>query len=109
MITRMKPDITTTRRPRRSGAPRLAGPQHWVVHDRDAGLLELAVANAPGSVEARESDITRLAPGELADASAIVASASKSSSMRSADTAARGTIIAMNVPIITATRICRRY
>ena len=25
MITRMKPDITTTRRPRRSGAPRLAG------------------------------------------------------------------------------------
>ena len=28
-------------------APRLPGPQHWVVHDRDADLLELAVADAP--------------------------------------------------------------
>ena len=26
-------------------APRLPGPQHWVVHDRDPALLELAVAN----------------------------------------------------------------
>jgi hypothetical protein len=25
-------------------APRLPGPQHWVVHDRDAGLLKLAAA-----------------------------------------------------------------
>ena len=29
-------------------APRLSGPQHWVVHDRDADLLDLAVAAAPG-------------------------------------------------------------
>jgi hypothetical protein len=64
-------------------APRLPGPQHWVVHDRDAGLLELAVADPPGlaadgaaiTVEARRSDITRLAPGDLAGASAIAASA----------------------------------
>ncbi|HEY3187131.1 MAG TPA: class I SAM-dependent methyltransferase [Solirubrobacteraceae bacterium] len=64
-------------------APRLPGPQHWVVHDRDADLLELAVAAAPGpaadgapvTVEARRSDITRLAPGELADASLVTASA----------------------------------
>jgi len=60
-------------------APRLRGPQHWVVHDRDAGLLELAVADAPGpgsvSIEARRSDITRLRPGALANASLIVASA----------------------------------
>ena len=28
-------------------APRLPGPQHWVVHDRDADLLELAVADGP--------------------------------------------------------------
>jgi hypothetical protein len=64
-------------------APRLPGPQHWVVHDRDAGLLKLAVADAPGpaadrsavTVEARRSDITRLAPGDLAGASLIVASA----------------------------------
>jgi trans-aconitate methyltransferase len=64
-------------------ASRLPGPQHWVVHDRDADLLELAVADPPGpaangaavTVEARQSDITRLAPGDLAGASLIVASA----------------------------------
>ena len=64
-------------------APQLPGPQHWVVHDRDVGLLELAVADAPGpaadgatvTVEARRSDIVRLAPRDLAGASLIVASA----------------------------------
>jgi len=60
-------------------APRLPGPQHWVVHDRDAGLLELAVADPPGPgpvrVEVRLSDITRLAPGDLAGANLIGASA----------------------------------
>ena len=58
-------------------APRLPGPQHWVVHDRDADLLELAVAAAPGgaSVEARRSDVTRLSPADLEGASAVVASA----------------------------------
>jgi hypothetical protein len=60
-------------------APRLRGPQHWVVHDRDAGLLEHAVAAPPDSatvtVEARRSDITRLRPRDLAGASLITASA----------------------------------
>jgi hypothetical protein len=64
-------------------APRLPGPQHWVVHDRDEGVLDLAVADPPGAaadgaavtVEARRSDITRLAPGDLAGASLIAASA----------------------------------
>jgi hypothetical protein len=58
-------------------APRLPGPQHWVVHDRDTDLLELAVADAPASVtlEAKDSDITRLTPDDLAGASLIVASA----------------------------------
>ena len=53
-----------------------------MVHDRDADLLELAVADPPGrrrraavTVEARRSDITRLAPGDLAGASVIAASA----------------------------------
>jgi len=64
-------------------APRLPGPQHWVLHDRDEDLLELAVADPPGpaadgaavTVETRRSDITRLAPGDLAGASLVVASA----------------------------------
>ena len=64
-------------------APLLPGPQHWVVHDRDADLLRLAMAGAPGpaadgaavTVEARRSDITALAPGDLAGAGLIVASA----------------------------------
>jgi hypothetical protein len=64
-------------------APRLRGPQHWVVHDRDAALLERAVADPPGpsadgavvTVEARPSDIARPAPGELSGASVVVASA----------------------------------
>jgi hypothetical protein len=64
-------------------APRLPGPQHWVVHDRDANLLELVVADPPSpaadgaavTVEAIRSDITRLAPEDLAGASVAVASA----------------------------------
>ena len=59
-------------------APRLPGPQHWVVHDRDADLLELAVAAPPSptaTVEARRSDITRLTPHDLAGASLVTASA----------------------------------
>ena len=60
-------------------APRLPGPQHWVVHDRDEDLLDLAVAGparpASVTVEGRRSDITRLAPGDLSDASLVTASA----------------------------------
>jgi len=64
-------------------APLLPGPQHWVVHDRDADLLDVATTDLPGSaadgaavtVEARQSDITRLLPGDLAGATLITASA----------------------------------
>jgi len=64
-------------------APLLPGPQHWVVHDRDTDLLVLAAADLPGpaadgaavTVEAKHSDITRLHPGDLADATLITASA----------------------------------
>jgi hypothetical protein len=60
-------------------APRLPGPQRWVVHDRDAGLLDLAAADPPESpavtVEARRSDITRLTPHDLAGVSLVTASA----------------------------------
>jgi SAM-dependent methyltransferase len=64
-------------------APRLPGPQHWVLHDRDADLLAVAAADVPGeaadgaavTLETRQSDITRLDPAELADANLITASA----------------------------------
>jgi hypothetical protein len=64
-------------------APRLPGPQHWVVHDRDAELLDRATVDVPGraadgaavTVEAWQSDITALAPADLAGASVITCSA----------------------------------
>jgi hypothetical protein len=59
-------------------APRLPGPQHWVVHDLDPHLLELAAAGPLGpdvTVEARRSDVTRLSPADLAGASLVTASA----------------------------------
>ncbi len=52
-------------------APQLPGPQHWVVHDRDEDLLELAAA----TYETRRSDITRLTQDDLAGASLVTASA----------------------------------
>ena len=55
-------------------APRLPGPQHWVVHDRDATLLRLADIPA-ATVETRLGDITRLEPGDLAGADLVTASA----------------------------------
>ena len=64
-------------------APQLDGPQHWVLHDRDAELLGHAEADPPDpaadetavTVETRASDITRLDPGDLAGASLVTASA----------------------------------
>lgn len=64
-------------------APRLRGPQHWVLHDRDPDLLQRADANPPGpaadgspvTAETNQSDIIRLSPNELAGATLITASA----------------------------------
>ena len=64
-------------------APLLPGPQHWVLHDRDADLLEVAAADVPLSaadgasvvVETRRSDITQLDAEDLAGATLITASA----------------------------------
>ena len=77
--------------------PRRAAPGRWAagsrrccpgrstgsLHDRDADLLALAAADRPGAaadgaavtVETRQSDITRLDPGDLAGATLITASA----------------------------------
>ena len=64
-------------------APLLSGRQHWVLHDRDEGLLDAATARAlgrgadgaPVSVETRRSDVAELGSGDLADAALITASA----------------------------------
>jgi trans-aconitate methyltransferase len=64
-------------------APLLPGPQHWVLHDRDADLLEAATADPPGpaadgsavTLETRKSDINDLGYDELGDATLITASA----------------------------------
>ena len=63
-------------------APHLAGPQHWVLHDRDPDLLRVAANDPPRSadgsavtVETRRGDLTRLGPDDLAGATLITASA----------------------------------
>jgi hypothetical protein len=64
-------------------APLLVGPQHWVLHDRDADLLTPAAADLPGpaadgapvTVEPRRTDITRMHARDFSGASLITASA----------------------------------
>ncbi|WBB70828.1 class I SAM-dependent methyltransferase [Micromonospora sp. WMMD812] len=63
-------------------APRLPGPQHWVLHDRDPGLLSAATSGtvtaadgAPVAVAARCGDLTRLTAADLGGADLITASA----------------------------------
>jgi hypothetical protein len=64
-------------------APLLPGPQHWVAHDRDADLLEVAATHRPGpaadgsavTVEAKQSDVTRLGPSDLTGATLVTTSA----------------------------------
>ena len=63
--------------------PRLAGPQHWLVHDVDPDLLTVAAAHLPGraadgaaiTLETKRTDITRLRAADLAGATLITASA----------------------------------
>jgi len=65
-------------------APRLAGPQHWVLYDRDPRLLALATdataaltdaGGAPVRVCTAATDLTALRAPDLAGAAAITASA----------------------------------
>jgi SAM-dependent methyltransferase len=64
-------------------APLLPGPQHWVLHDRDSELLEVAASAPPGpaadgaavTLEVRASDINRLASDDVDGATLITASA----------------------------------
>ncbi len=64
-------------------APRLPGPQHWIMYDRDADLLERASAgmvdtaadSALVTARTRQRDITRLTAGDLDGAGLVTASA----------------------------------
>ncbi|MFI1444910.1 class I SAM-dependent methyltransferase [Streptomyces fructofermentans] len=64
-------------------APRLDGPQHWVLHDRDPYLLHFAAVGSPKSaadgsrvtVETQRGDVARLTSDALAGASLVTASA----------------------------------
>jgi SAM-dependent methyltransferase len=64
-------------------AGRLPGPQHWVLYDRDPGLLAHAAASmadtaadgAPVTAETREADIGALTAADLAGATLVTASA----------------------------------
>jgi hypothetical protein len=63
-------------------APRLPGRQRWVLHDRDADLLDVAASapprmadGTPVDLEVRQADITRLSAGDLAGADLVTASA----------------------------------
>ncbi|MGA9749615.1 MAG: class I SAM-dependent methyltransferase [Nocardioides sp.] len=52
-------------------APRLPRPAHWILHDRDAALLN----RVEPEHQTRLDDVTRLAPQDLADADLVTASA----------------------------------
>jgi hypothetical protein len=95
-------------------APRLPGPQHWVVHDRDADLLKLAVSGGPGppadgsavTVEARPSDIRRLTRDHLAGASLVTASALLD--LLTADALARMLVACAGCPMLLALTVVGR-
>ncbi|MDN5750129.1 MAG: class I SAM-dependent methyltransferase [Pseudonocardia sp.] len=59
-------------------APRLPGPQRWVLHDRDPVLLARAAAHPPAgpvTVQTTRADLTTVAAADLADTSLVTASA----------------------------------
>ena len=68
-------------------------------------------SSAPGYVKVTSSKVTVLFVGAAALAGGSISDGScfNTSVIRVAHTRARGSIIAMNAPIITAARICRRY
>lgn len=64
-------------------APKLPGPQHWLLHDRDPEVLSRAVGGIPPngadgtsvSAQARPGDLTGLRPADLAGTDLVTASA----------------------------------
>jgi hypothetical protein len=64
-------------------APRLPGPQHWIMYDRDADLLDLVATRmvdtagdgSPITVDTRAGDATRLLAADLTPTSLVTCSA----------------------------------
>ena len=64
-------------------APRLSGPQHWILYDRDPALLDLARTSlpaesadgAPVTVETRRAELATLTAAELAGTALVTCSA----------------------------------
>ncbi|MFF5296432.1 class I SAM-dependent methyltransferase [Paractinoplanes globisporus] len=59
-------------------APRLTGPQHWIMADRDPALLAHAAANMPFpavTVETVQGDVTELTAADLAGTDLVTCSA----------------------------------
>jgi hypothetical protein len=64
-------------------APRLPGPQAWILHDRDPGLLASAAAGMPGvggdgapvAARTQEGDLTDLRSADLSGTALVTASA----------------------------------
>ena len=85
-------------------APRLPGPQHWVVHDRDAGPARARRRQAAAGTGPRSrpgSPTSPGAPGDLAGADLVVASALL-------DIAHRGRAATRCSPPARADRCCSR-
>jgi hypothetical protein len=64
-------------------AARLSGPQTWILHDRDAGLLASAATSMPGlaadgalvSSRSQEGDVTDLGPSDVSGTALVTGSA----------------------------------
>lgn len=60
-------------------APRLSGPQHWILEDRDPALLAYAASHMPAAdgvtVETRLGDVTTLTAHDLAGTDLVTCSA----------------------------------
>ncbi|MEU5882541.1 glycosyltransferase [Spirillospora sp. NPDC047279] len=54
---------------------RLDGPRRWVLHDRDADLLDQARRSVPADAETRQGEIADLSAADFAGASLVTASA----------------------------------
>lgn len=91
-------------------APLLSGPQHWVLHDRDADLLDIAAVHVPDraadgaavTVDTRVSDVTRFDSGDLAGATLVTASALLDLLTRDELTALVGACSAAGCPVLFA-------